>query len=155
VNLTSQVVALDYDSRELSMKNPDGEIVKITVSEDEKNLDKVKVGDVINMQVVDSLNIKVVSVHNAEPGSASSSVVVRNAEGEEPGMESVDTRVINAVVEEINLENNTFKLRGVDDVIQEYTAKNPDNLRKTAVGDLVVITYTTSVVVSLAHAEQE
>ncbi len=73
VNLTSQVIALDYDSRELTLKNPDGEIVKITVSTDEKNLDKVKVGDVIHMQVVDSLNIKVVSVRNAEPGSASSS----------------------------------------------------------------------------------
>ncbi len=81
--------------------------------------------------------------------------VVRNAEGEEPGMESVDTRVINAVVEEINLENNTIKLRGVNDVVEEYTAKNPDNLKKTAVGDLVVITYTTSVVVSLRHAAQE
>jgi hypothetical protein len=149
VNLTSQVIALDYESRELTLKNPQGEVNKITVSPEEKNLEKVKVGDSINMQIIDSVEIKVVSARNAEPGSAASKVVYRNNDGQ-PGMESTDTRVINAVVEAINLENNTFKLRGENDVVQEYTARNPDNLKKAAVGDLVIITYTTSIVVSLA-----
>ena len=148
VNLTSQVVALDYNNRELTMKNPQGEISKITVSPDEKNLEKVKVGDTINMQIIDSVDIKVVAARNAEPGSAASRIVVRNTDGQ-PGMESTDTRIINAVVEAINLENNSFKLRGENNVVKEYTARNPENLKKSAVGDLVVITYTTSVVVSL------
>lgn len=148
VNLTSQVMALDYNSRELTMKNPQGEISKITVSPNEKNLKKVKVGDIINMQIIDSVDIKVIATRNAEPGSAASKIVVRNTDGK-PGMESTDTRVINAVVEAINLENNSFKLRGENNVVKEYTARNPENLKKSAVGDLVVITYTTSVVVSL------
>lgn len=148
VNLTSQVIALDYMSREITLQNPQGEITKVTVSPDEKNLEKVKVGDVINMQIIDSVDIKVIATRNAKPSYAEANIVVRNTDGQ-PGMESTDTRIINAVVEGINLKNNTFKLRDENSIVKEYTARNSTSLKNITVGDLVVITYTTSLVVSL------
>jgi len=48
--------------------------------------------------------------------------------------------VVNAIVEAIDLENNTFKLKFPDDKVQEFTAENPENLKLASVGDLVVIT---------------
>jgi hypothetical protein len=55
--------------------------------------------------------------------------------------------VITATVEDINIEANTFKLKGPDGEVTEYTARNPDNLKRAMVGDLVVITRTDAVAV--------
>jgi hypothetical protein len=72
-----------------------------------------------------------------------------------PGMAAMDATVITAVVEEINLAANTFKLRGPSGEIKEYEARDPENLKKAAVGDLVVITYTEAVALSVEKASQE
>jgi hypothetical protein len=54
-----------------------------------------------------------------------------------------------ATVEEINLEANTFKLKGPDGTVTEYLARNPDNLRRSEVGDLVIITVSEAVAISV------
>ena len=51
----------------------------------------------------------------------------------------MDTVVISAVVEDINIENNTFKLKMSDGMVTEFVAQNPENLKRTKVGDLVII----------------
>ena len=58
-------------------------------------------------------------------------------------------------VEEINLEDNTFKLKGPSGEITEYVAQDPENLKKAAVGDLVVITYTEAIAISVEKATAE
>jgi hypothetical protein len=37
------------------------------------------------------------------------------------------------------LDNNTFKLKDVEGTVTEFTARDPDNLRRSEVGDMVVI----------------
>jgi hypothetical protein len=61
----------------------------------------------------------------------------------------VDTRIVTATVEEINLETNTYKLKGPDGTVNEYAARNPENLKRAAVGDLVIMTFTESVAISV------
>ena len=76
-------------------------------------------------------------------------IIERTAEGEMPGAAIIEAQFVTAVVEAIDLEANTFKLRGPDGTIQEYTARDPDNLRRSEVGDLVMITITESVAISV------
>ena len=75
--------------------------------------------------------------------------------GEMPGAVVMDAVVITATVEEINLEANTFKLKGPEGNIQEYTARDPENLKKAAVGDIVVITQTEAIALSVEKATSE
>jgi hypothetical protein len=56
-----------------------------------------------------------------------------------PGAAVMDTVVISAVVEDINIENNTFKLKMSDGMVTEFVAQDPENLKRTKVGDLVII----------------
>ena len=63
--------------------------------------------------------------------------------------------MVTATVEEINLENNTFKLKGPSGEVQEYVARDPENLKKAEVGDLVVITYTAAVAISVEKTTGE
>ena len=60
-----------------------------------------------------------------------------------------------AIVEEINLDDNTFKLREPDGEIRQYTARNPNNLRMAEVGDKVITTVTTSVVITVESRPAE
>ena len=66
-----------------------------------------------------------------------------------------DATVIIATVEEINLEANTFKLKGPDGEVNEYTARNPENLKRSAVGDLVVITVTEAIAITVEEQMAE
>ena len=67
----------------------------------------------------------------------------------------MDSTVITATVEEINLENNTFKLKGPSGEINEYVARNPENLKKADVGDLVVITLTEAIALKVEKTTAE
>jgi len=69
-----------------------------------------------------------------------------------PGVAVIDAVVVTAVVEEINLEANTFKLKGPEGNIEEFTAQNPENLKKAAVGDLLVITYSKAFILTVEKA---
>ena len=79
----------------------------------------------------------------------------RSELGEMPAGVVMDSIVISATVEEINLEANTFKLKGPKGNIKEYVARDPENLKKAAVGDLVVITITESIALSVEKAAKE
>ena len=81
--------------------------------------------------------------------------MARAEEGEMPGFAAMDATVVTATVEEINLEKNTFKLKEVDGTINEYAARNPDNLRRAKVGDLVVITVSTAVAIAVEKQAAE
>ena len=63
--------------------------------------------------------------------------------------------VLTATVEEINIEANPFKLRGPSGLVKEYEAQNPENLKKAEVGDIVVITYTEGVAISVEKSTAE
>lgn len=64
-------------------------------------------------------------------------------------MAATESAVTTAIVEEIDLDSNTFKLRGPDGEIRQYAARNPGNLRMAEVGDKVITTVTTSVVITV------
>ena len=99
--------------------------------------------------------IEVVAGDGAKPGAGEFTAMARSDEGEMPGLAAVNSTVVTATVEEINLEANTFKLKGPNGEINEFVARDPENLRKAAVGDLVIITYTEAVAIAVQKTEAE
>ncbi|MCF6264910.1 MAG: hypothetical protein L3J24_15160 [Xanthomonadales bacterium] len=155
VLLTATVEAINHETRAVSLRGPEGSIVEIVASEDIRNLNQVSVGDSLNIEYVQSISIEVVAAVDAEAGIAVIAAEVRSDEGEMPGVAALEAIVINAVVEEINLEENTFKLKGADGEVTEFTARDPENLKKAVVGDLVVITLTEAVAITVEHKTEE
>jgi hypothetical protein len=99
--------------------------------------------------------VQVVANDGHEPAIAGMTTIERTKKGEMPGMMAIDTEVITATVEEINIEMNTFKLKGPDGTVEQYTAMNPDNLKRAVVGDLVVMTMTHAVAVAVTPMTDE
>jgi len=155
VVVTAQVEAINHETREVTLRGPEGNIVSFVASEEARNLDQVQVGDTVIAEYKQDLSIEVVAGDGTAPGAGELSAMTRTAEGEMPGLAAVNTTVVSATVEEINLEANTFKLKGPNGAVNEYVARDPENLKKAAVGDLVVITYTEAVAIAVQKTEAE
>lgn len=153
VKLTALVEAINHETREVTLRGPEGNTVTFTASEEARNLDQVNVGDIVMAEYVQSMSIQVYANDGSAPGSGEMVVTDRAEEGETPAMTAIDTSVITATVEEINLEDSTFKLKGPSGEIRQYEARNRENLKKADVGDIVVITYTEAIALSLEKTE--
>ncbi|MBT8070091.1 MAG: hypothetical protein HKP21_07630 [Xanthomonadales bacterium] len=155
VVMTAMVEAINHETREVTLRGPEGQTASFVASEEARNLDQVSVGDIVMAEYVQSISIEVMANDGTEPGVGEMVGAGRTEKGEMPGMAAMDATVITAIVEEINLEANTFKLRGPSGEIKEYEARDPENLKKAAVGDLVVITYTEAVALSVEKTSKE
>lgn len=153
--MTAVVEAIDHETREVTLKGPEGNTLTFVAGDDVRNLGQVNVGDTVMAQYEQSLDIEVFPNDGSAPGAGEMTVAGRADEGEMPGAAIVNTQVVTATVEEINLENNTFKLKGPSGEVQEYVARNPENLKKAEVGDLVVISYTEAVALSVEKTSEE
>ncbi len=155
VKLTALVEAINHETREVTLRGPEGNSVSFVASEEARNLGQVKVGDIVMAEYVQSMSIEVIAGDGSEPGAGSLEVAARTEEGEMPGVAMMDSVVVTATVVDINIEANTFKLKGPDGEVTEYTARDPENLKKSEVGDLVVITYTEALALSVEKTTAE
>jgi hypothetical protein len=155
VVVTSVVEAIDHKTRVVTLSGEEGKSVTFTASEEAQNLDQVAVGDTVTVEYLQNLTIQVLAAENAEAGVGAVVVAARSEKGEMPGMAIIDAQVEVFTVEEINIEANTFKLKNVDGIVNEFTAREPENLKKSAVGDVVVMTLTQAVAISIEEKMAE
>ncbi len=149
MTVSAVVEAIDHESRVVTVRTTDGEAITFTASEEARNLDQVDVGDLLLAEYVKTVTIDVMANEGMQPNAANASAMARSEKGAMPGMAAMDATVVTATVEEINLETNTFKLKGPDGTVNEFVARNPENLKRSKVGDLVVITATTTVAITV------
>jgi hypothetical protein len=155
VIVTAQVEAINHETREVTLRGPEGNTVSFVASEDARNLGQVEVGDIVVAEYVQTMSIEVFANDGYEPSAGNLVVAGRSEEGEMPALTAIDAIVVTATLEEINFETNTFKLKGPSGEIKEYEARNPENLKKVVIGDLVVITYTEAVAISVEKTSAE
>jgi hypothetical protein len=153
--VSALVEAIDHETRVVTLRKSNGEAITFTASEDVRNLAQVSVGDHLTAEYVETVSIKVMAADGLEADAVEVSALARAEEGDMPGFAAMDALVVTATVEEINIELNTFKLKGPDGVINEYTARNPENLKRAAVGDLVVMTVTSAVAIVVEEKAPE
>ena len=153
--VSALVEAIDHETRVVTLRKANGEAVTFTADDNVRNLAQVSVGDHLTAEYVETVSIKVMAADGLEADAAEVSAMARAEEGAMPGFAAMDAMVVTATVEEINIEMNTFKLKGPDGVISEYTARNPENLKRSAVGDLVVMTVTSAVAIVVEEKPAE
>jgi Cu/Ag efflux protein CusF len=149
VQLTAVIDAIDLEARTVTLTGPLGNSRTLQAREDSTNIEKIKVGDEVDVRYVQNLTVQLFANDGMEPGAGVVAMQGGNEEGEAPAAMELVSTVETAVVEEINLEANTFRLRWPSGEVTEYEARDPENLKKGEVGDLVAVTYTEAVALSL------
>ena len=155
INLTAVVEAIDHETRVVILRGPQGNAVTFSVTEEVRNLGQVETGDLVDVEYIESTSIEVVANPGLETSAEEMVITGRTPEGDMPGITAMDTQVVTATVEEINIEANTFKLKWPNGKIEEFTAMNPENLKRAEVGDLVIITHTEAMAIAVKHASAE
>ena len=155
ITTAALVTAINKETRVVTLQQDDGEEITFTASDEVRNLDQVSVGDILVAEYVETISIEVMANDGMEAAAAGAAAMARTEKGEMPGFAAMDATVVTSTVEEINLEKNTFKLKEADGTINEYAARNPDNLRRAKVGDLVVTTVSTAVAIAVEKQAAE
>jgi Cu/Ag efflux protein CusF len=149
VTVTSIVRAVDLDNRMVTLERPDGSTVQFRVGKDVVNLPQVKIGDEVTVQYYESLAYQVKKAGSETKPDAVGDASARAPEGAKPGGEEVRVVQMTATIEAIDKAAGTVTLKDPAGALTTVKARDPKNLDLVAVGDLVEITITEALAISV------
>jgi len=155
IGINATVVAINLETRELTYKREDGAIRSIIVSEEAKNLPQLKVGDVIKLRYHEAVSIHLDKSSGGKAEYKESAGISRNAPGSKPGGTAGHETTISATIEKIDAINGWVTLKGPKGGLLDVAVEDHAILGKLNIGDLVVITYTEALAVSVEEAPKK
>jgi len=150
VEITAKVTAIDLKTRMITLEGPEGNIITTKVDDDVENLNKVKKGDLVNMQYYESLAWSIIKKdQKVTPIRETTDTVLTAQPGNKPlKLETEKVRLI-ATIQKINKKKETVTLKGPDGKAVTIKVREPKNLDLVKKGDQVEITYTNSVAIAV------
>ena len=146
LTLEATVESIDRLARKVTLKNKEGESKTFTLDESAGKLDAVEAGDLLTIRYIAAVTIQVLGPDEAKPGvEDGDAVVAQTKPGEKPAAMAAGEASVVVTIESIDLKNERVTLKGKDGKMETVTPRNPENLKKVKVGDLVRITYTEAI----------
>ena len=149
VSATATVKAIDQKTRMVTLKRADGSLIKFRAGDEVRNLPQVKVGDEVTVTYYESLAYEVKKPGDAVPGASVAEGAERAKLGEKPGASGARITTVTATIAAIDKAAGTVTLKGPEGDLTTIKARDPQNLNRVSVGDLVQITYTEAVGISV------
>ena len=153
VSTTATVKAIDQETRRVTLQRSDGSLLKFTAGDEVRNLAQVEVGDEVTVAYYESLAYEVKKPGDATPGAAVAEGLGRAELGEKPAGIVGQAVTLTATIAGIDKGEGTVTLRSAEGELTTIKARHPENLERVAVGDLVEITYTEALAISVETPE--
>lgn len=147
--LQATVTAVDLPQRLITLKGEGLEEVVVEATDAVKNLDQVNVGDVVTVSYTEALAWQVRAAGQGGPGVGTGEDVTTAAPGAKPSVAAKQTFKITASITAIDMEKGTVTLMGPQGNSRTFKARDPGNLKKVKVGDLVDLTYTQALAIAV------
>ena len=151
VTATATVKKIDKQKRLVTLAGPRGTIT-VKAGDQVRNFDQIKVGDDVVVTYYESMAYEVKKPGEATPGVSVADGVDRAKLGDKPAASGARITTITATITGIDKKNGTVTLTGPDGDAVTVKARNPANLERVKTGDLVEITLTEAVAVSVQPA---
>jgi hypothetical protein len=155
VQATASVQAVDQKTRMVTLKGPEGNEFTVHADDRVKNLAQVKKGDLVQVTYYESLAYEVKKPGQTSPGVAVAQDVATAKKGEKPAAVGARAIVVTSTIQALDKDNGTVTLKAPDGTLTTIKVKNPANLEKVAVGDLVEITYTEALAIAVEPAPKK
>jgi len=146
---SATVESLDLSTRMATLKDQDGKLHTFKVRDEVQNLDKVRVGDIVDAEVVEAYAIYVRKSSEA-PYAAETVDTEYGLESGLPTKTTVASIEVTALVKAVDYDKRTLSLENASGEI--VSVKVPDavkKLRNIKVGDEVVTRYTQNTIYSV------
>jgi len=148
---TATVQAVDYGTRELTLKNDMGNTVTFVVDNRIKRLNEIKVGDKVRAEYYVSLGAELRKPTAEE--EANPLTILQDLAKAPPGTQPAagGLHQIKAVttVEGLDLPTQTVTLKGPRGNYVTVRADNAENLKRLSLEDTIVVTYTEALAIAL------
>jgi Cu/Ag efflux protein CusF len=149
-SIKATVTGLDLPGRVITLKGPKGNSVTFHVGDEVKNLDQIKVGDVVVAKYYESIAVRVTKP--GAPAAEAVDAVATAKPGEMPAGAAIKQESIKAKITAIGKHKESVTLLGPEGNSVTIKVKNPKNLDGVKVGDDVEITYTQALAVAVEKA---
>lgn len=149
VETTATVKAIDQQTRQVTLTRADGTPVSFVAGDEVRNLAQVKVGDQVKVAYYESLAYEVKKSSGGMPGASVAEKASRAKLGEKPGAAGARVTTVTATIVNIDRATMEVTLRGPDGNTFVVHAKDPQKVAAVTVGDLVDLTYTEAVAISV------
>ena len=148
VRVRGTVAAIDKDQGTVTLKGPKGRTLTIEVR-DKSKLDAIAVGDPVVAEYIEALVVQVKKSGTAAPGVKTQETHVSSKPGETPAGAIGHETTITATITAVDRKAHTVTVKGPAGGTETIKAKDPKNLEGVKAGDLVELTYTQALAVSL------
>jgi hypothetical protein len=149
VRVSAIVEDIDHATRMVTLRGSDGERIRFRASDQVRNLDQVEKGDRVDAAFLRSVSINLRRPGEAEPGVSAASGAERAQPGARPAAAGAQSVSIVATIRELDRQNQTATLQGPDGELTKINVRNPQHFDVARVGDLVEITFTEAVAISV------
>lgn len=144
--IISKVLAVDAANHQVTIEDAEGKPVVIQLSDQAKNLNNLKVGDKVDIQVARSVAYVLDTTEGGQPGVSNESMVARAAkDNPNPGGEAIRQVRVTSKITAIDLNKHEVTLLPPDGPVRVVKVENPDlqaRMSKLKVGQTVDAVFT-------------
>jgi endonuclease YncB( thermonuclease family) len=149
---TATVEAVDQATRKVKLKAETGEVFDFVAGPQVKNLAQVAVGDTVVVEYVESLALEVRRADGTQPELAMSTAAAGAKPGEKPAGALGSAITVSAAIVAIDSATLRVTVKGPQGNLQVLQVKDPKKLENVKVGDMIYVTYTEALGISLEKA---
>jgi len=148
VKTSSTVVGIEPATRTVWLKDAKGKVVQVAVSEEARNFDQLKIGDVVTAQY--SQAVTVTLKKGGAPLAVNESQTLERAPmGAKPGGSASREITVMANVTAVNHQTGAITLKGPQGNSVELIVQDPDQLKLIKKGDQLEVLYNEAVAISV------
>lgn len=152
LKMSVKVVALNQDTRTLTLMDSDGEEFNVKAGPNVVNFDQIERGDMVNVTMTKEMVVGVVDSDESVP-QGSADVIALAPEGAKPGGVAIGTHIVTATVAAIDSKARTATLEFSNGETKVFPVREDIDLSKYSVGQKVVFQVTEMVAVNVEERE--
>lgn len=154
VTVSATVESIDVAKREVTLKGPRGNVFALAVDPEVRNLEQVKVGDLVVVHYIEALSLTLKKNGKELRGSTASGDAARAPAGERPGAAAARQVEVTADVIAVNAKTQTVTLKGPK---QTVDLRIPDRgqFKLVKVGDQIQAVYAEALAVGVEPAKKK
>lgn len=154
ISVTAKVKAVDYATRDMTLRDADGHEVSFKVDPAVQRLQEVKVGDSVSARYRASLlaELRPPTAEEAANPLAMVAIEGRTPQGSTPAAGAVQALRVVTTVAAVDAPNMLITLRGPMNDLMLVRGKKPENVKRLRVRDTIVIFFSETIVIGLEKA---
>ena len=147
-SLSAVVEAIDYNTREVALKDAQGQVALVKAGPEIKNFAQINKGDKVNIDYSQTVKI-VVSPTAVVPARQESVEVSRAPLGEKPAGVATTTSQVIAKVVNMDYLKRIITLKGPQRTVEVQVNESAENFINVKIGDTVYLEYTEQLAISV------